>query len=165
MSASTYDQLHVLYRTLLVFATVGAVILSVGLVQFVYFERPGEETGVKAHVAGVYEYDAATGKTVGPDRSEFPRSAVFAAVVDWSSVPAKLMVDARWYDTFGSMRGYVGPGHPGDLAAAGSVIPVEVPPDLHFVLPGRYTFVVERLDASGVPVEVIGRRFVLVDRS
>jgi hypothetical protein len=41
---------------------------------------------------------------------------------------------------------------------------VEVPPGYHFVLPGRYTFVVERLK-DGVPVEVLGRRFVVVDRS
>jgi hypothetical protein len=164
LSATTYDQLHTLYRTLLVFATVGAIILSVGLVQFVYFERPGEETGVKARILGVYEYDLATMKTTGPDRSEFPRSDVFAAVVDWSSVPSQLVVDARWYDTFGSMRGEVGPGHATDLSGE-SVVPVEVPPDLHFVLPGRYTFVVERLDATGVPVEVLARRFVLVDRS
>ena len=164
MSATTYDQLHTLYRTLLVFATVGAVILSVGLVQFVYFERPGEETGVKARVAGVYQYDPATKKTIGSDRSEFPRSDVFAAVVDWSSVPSQLEVDARWYDTFGSMRGVVGPAPANELAGK-SVVPVQVPPDLHFVLPGRYTFVIERLDAGGVPVEVLARRFVLVDRS
>jgi hypothetical protein len=163
LSATTYDQLHTLYRTLLVFATVGAIVLSVGLVQFVYFERPGQETGVKAHIAGVYEYDPATTKTTGPDRSEFARSDLFAAVVDWSSVPSQLVVDARWYDTFGSMRGEVGPGHPTDLSTD-SIVPVEVPPDLHFVLPGRYTFVVERLDADGVPVEVLARRFVLVDR-
>jgi hypothetical protein len=43
------------------------------------------------------------------------------------------------------------------------VIPVEVPPGYHYVLPGRYTFVVERLK-DGVPVEVLGRRFVVVDR-
>jgi hypothetical protein len=164
LSATTYDQLHTLYRTLLVFATAGAVILSLGIVQFVYFERPGQETGVKARIVGVYQYDPTTKKTSGPDRSEFPRSGVFAAVVDWSSVPSQLVVDARWYDTFGSMRGEVGPGRPGDLAAE-SIVPVDVPQDLRFVLPGRYTFVVERLDRDGVPVEVLARRFVLVDRS
>ncbi len=163
MSTSSYDQLHTLYRMLLVFATAGAVILSIGLVQFVYFERPGEETGVKAHIVGVFQFDPVTMKTIGPDRSEFPRTDVFAAIVDWSSVPSQLVVGARWYDTFGSLRGEVGPGHPGDLTAY-SVVPVKVPPDLHFVLPGRYTFVVERLDEDGVPVEVLARRFVLVDR-
>src|SRR5690242_8436098 len=108
---------------MLVFATAGAIILSLGLVQFVYFERPGQETGVKARITGVYQYDPATKKTVGGDRSEFPRTDVFAAVADWSSVPASLMVDARWYDTFGSMRGLVGPGRAADLAAD-SVVPV-----------------------------------------
>ena len=44
------------------------------------------------------------------------------------------------------------------------MIPVEVPSGLHYVLPGRYTFVVERLE-DGVPVEVLGRRFVVVERS
>jgi len=162
LSATTYDQLRVLYRTLLVFATVGVVILSVGLLQFVYFERPGQETGVKAHIVGVFKYDPAGKQTAGPARSEFARSDVFAAVVDWSSLPANLVVDARWYDTFGSMRGVVGPAYANDLSAD-SIIPVEVPDNARFVLPGRYTFVVERIQ-DGVPVEVLGRRFVLVDR-
>jgi hypothetical protein len=163
LSAVAYDQLLVLYRTLLVFATIGVVILSIGLLQFVYFERPGEETGIKAHIVGVFEYDPGARKTSGPDRSEFPRADVFAAVVDWSSLPANLTVDARWYDTFGSMRGSVGPAHATDLGDE-SVIPVEVPEGFHYVLPGRYTFVVERLQ-DGVPVEVLGRHLVLVDRT
>jgi hypothetical protein len=163
LSAVGYDQLRVLYRTLLVFATVGVVILCVGLVQFVYFERPGEETGVKAHIVGVYEYNSESHQTLGSDRSEFPRTAVFAAVVDWSSLPSNLVVDARWFDTFGSMRGEAGPAQAADLASH-RVVPVEVPPDLHFVLPGRYTFVIERV-ADGVPVEVLARRFIVVDRS
>jgi len=162
LSATTYDQLRVLYRTLLVFATVGVVILSIGLLQFVYFERPGQETGVKAHIVGVFKFDPVSKQTAGPDRSEFARSEVFAAVVDWSSLPTNLVVDARWYDTFGSMRGVVGPAHSNDLSGQ-STIPVEVPDNAKFVLPGRYTFVVERIQ-DGVPVEVLGRRFVLVDR-
>ena len=164
MSAVGYDQLKVLYRTLLLFATVGVVILCIGLVQFVYFERPGEETGVKAHVIGVFRYDPTTKMTSGDDRSEFARSDDFAAVVDWTSLPANLVVDARWYDTFGSMRGQAGPAHPAELKSE-ATIPVEVPPDLRFVLPGRYTFVVERIGSDGVPVEVLGRRFVVVDRT
>ena len=163
MSSVTYDQLNVLYRTLLVFATVGVVILAIGLVEFVYFEPPGQASGIKAHIAGVFQYDPATGKTVGPDRSEFPRAEEFAAQVDWSSLPAGLVVDARWYDSFGSIEGQVGPGIPSDLAPH-TLIPVEVPQGYHYVLPGRYTFVVERF-SGGVPVEVLGRRFVVVDRS
>ena len=162
MSSVTYDQLRVLYRTLLVFATVGGVILSIGLVEFVYFERPGEASGIKAHIVGVYQYDPNTKQVVGPDRSEFPRTGEFAAVVDWASLPQSLVVDARWYDSFGALEGQVGPGSPSDLSSH-SVIPVEVPPGFHYVLPGRYTFVVERIK-DGVPVEVLARRFVVVDR-
>ena len=91
------------------------------------------------------------------------RTVEFAAVVDWSSIPSNLIVDARWYDSFGSIEGQVGPGTAADLAND-TVIPVEVPQGYHYVLPGRYTFVVERL-SDGVPVEVLGRRFVVVDRS
>jgi len=162
LNATTYDQLKVLYRTLLVFATVGAVILAIGIVQFVYFEPLGQTTGVQARIVGVYQYDPATKTTIDGDRSEFPRTGEFAAKVDWSSLPNNLIVDARWYDSFGSLRGQVGPGSPSSLADK-SVIPVDVPPGFHFVLPGRYTFVVERIK-NDVPVEVLGRRFVLVDR-
>ena len=162
MNATTYDQLKVLYRTLLVFATVGAVILAIGIIQFVYFEPLGQTTGVQARIVGVYQYDPATKTTIDGDRSEFPRTEEFAAKVDWSSLPNNLSVDARWYDSFGSLRGQVGPGSPSSLADK-SVIPVDVPPGFHFVLPGRYTFVVERIK-NDVPVEVLGRRFVLVDR-
>jgi hypothetical protein len=159
---STYDQLRTLYRTLLVFATVGVVILAVGLVEFVYFEPPGQTSGAKAHIVGVFQYDPTTHQTVDGDRTEFPRSAVFAAVVDWTSIPDNLTVEARWYDVFGSVQGHVGPGKPSQLTEQ-NIVPVLVPPGFHYVLPGRYTFVVERLD-NGIPVEVLGRRFVLVDR-
>jgi hypothetical protein len=160
---ATYDQLRVLYRTLLVFATVGAAILAIGVVEFAYFEPLFQSTGVKAHIEGVFAYDPATGKTQGPDRSEFPRSGQFAAVVDWSSLPGSFTVDARWYDSFGSLRGQVGPAKPSELADR-SVIPVLVPEGFRFVLPGTYTFVVERFQ-NGQPVEVLGRRFAHVDRS
>jgi hypothetical protein len=162
LSSASSDQLRTLYRTLLVFATVGVVILSIGLVEFVYYEPPGQTSGAKAHIVGVFQYDPNTKQVVGPDRSEFPRTGEFAAVVDWASIPSNLVVDARWYDSFGSLEGQVGPGTPPQLSGT-SVIPVEVPPGYHYVLPGRYTFVVERLK-DGVPVEVLGRRFVVVDR-
>jgi len=44
-----------------------------------------------------------------------------------------------------------------------SIVPVKVPQGLHHNLPGHYTFVVERLQ-GGVPVEVLARRLVLVER-
>lgn len=162
MNAVTHDQLRALYRTLLLFATVAVVILATGLVEFVYFEPPGQTSGARAHIVGVYRYDPATHQVSAKDQSEFARSDEFAAVVDWASIPNELTVDARWYDDFGTLRGSAGPDHPTDLAAH-SVVPVLVPDGYRYVLPGRYTFVVERL-SSGIPVEVLGRRFVLVDR-
>jgi hypothetical protein len=163
LGSVTDVQLRTLYRTLLVFATTGVVILAIGLVQFAYFERPGQASGVQANIVGVYKYDPAAAQTVGPDRAEYARSEQFAAVVDWSSIPSNLTVDARWYDSFGSIEGEVGPETPSQLADH-KVVPVQVPQGYHYVLPGRYTFVVERLE-GGVPVEVLGRRFVLVDRA
>jgi len=84
LSSVTYDQLRVLYRTLLIFATVGTVILAIGLIEFVYYEPPGQSSGIKAHIVGVYAYDPGTKQVNGPDRSEFPRAGEFAAVVDWA---------------------------------------------------------------------------------
>ena len=163
MPTAPYDQVRTLYRTLLVFATVAVLILAVGLVEFVYFEPPGQTSGAKARIAGVFAYDAARGSVSGTDRSSFSRTEAFAAVVDWSGLPPDLSVDARWYDTFGSVVGRVGPSTPARLGAV-STIPVITPPGLHHNLPGHYMFVVERLK-DGVPVEVLARRFVLVERS
>ena len=42
--------------------------------------------------------------------------------------------------------------------------PIALPTNLKHNLPGQYLFVVERW-ANGVPVEVLARRIVLVDRS
>ncbi len=163
MSAITYDQLRTLYRTMLVFATVGVLILIAGLIEFVYFEPPGQASGVAAHVAGVFAYDSSTGETSGSDRSEFPRTQQFAAVVDWSSLPDNITVDAKWFDAFGDIVGKAGPGTPSELAGH-RIVPVVVPPGFHHSLPGRYEFVVERIK-GGFAVEVIGRRFVVVQRT
>jgi hypothetical protein len=162
VSVAPYDQILTLYRTLLVFATVGVVILSVGLVEFVYFEPPGQTTGATAHIAGVFAYDPKTGSTHGPDRTTFARTEQFAAAVDWSQLPPDIVVDARWFNSFGSAVGAVGPATPAELGPQ-STVPVIVPPGLHHSLPGHYTFVVERLK-DGRPVEVLGRRIVLVER-
>jgi hypothetical protein len=162
VSVTPYDQILTLYRTLLVFATVAVLILGVGLVEFVYFEPPGQATGKTAHIVGVFEYDPATRATHGPDRTTFARTDEFAAVVDWSQLPPDLMVDARWFNSFGSIVGRAGPGTAAELGPQ-STVPVIVPPGLHHSLPGHYTFVVERLK-DGQPVEVLARRIVLVER-
>jgi hypothetical protein len=161
--AAPYDPVRTLYRTLLIFDVVAILILAAGLVEFLYFEPPGQQTGLKATIAGVYQYDPATNKTFGSDRSTFTRTQLIAAVVDWSSLPSNVTVDARWYDNFLSLVGSVGPGTPAQLANQ-SIVPIALPKTLKANLPGQYMFVVERW-ANGVPVEVLARRIVLVERS
>lgn len=163
MRAASNDPVRKLYRALLVLAAVGIVILAAGLVEFLYFEPPGQTTGAKAHVVGVYRFDPATQKTSGPDQSSFARSQIFAAVVDWSSLPQNITVDARWYDSYEVVVGHVGPGSPAQLAGK-TAVSVAVPAGLKYNLPGQYIFVVERL-SGGIPVEVLARRIVLVERT
>jgi hypothetical protein len=160
---AAYDPVRSLFRTLLVFDVVAILILAVGLGEFIYFEQPGQSTGVNATVVGVYQFDPTSGKTSGPDRSTFGRAELFAAVVDWTALPQDITVDARWYDSFETVVGHVGPATPAQLANQ-STVPVNVPKGLKYNLPGHYLFVVERF-ANGVPVEVLARRIVLVERS
>ena len=162
LRAAPYDPVRSLYRALLFFDIVAIVILAIGLGEFLYFEPPGQSTGVKATITGVYKYDPTTHTTSGPDRRIFARTEQFAAVVDWTSLPQNTTVDARWYDGFEAMVGRVGPGTPPQLAGE-TTVPVAVPAGLKHNLPGQYVFVVERLD-NGVPVEVLARRIVFVER-
>lgn len=148
---------------MLLFATVGVVILAVGLLEFVHFEPPGQTSGIKAQILGVYLYDEATGATSGPDKSEFSRTDQIASVVDWSSIPSNLIVDAKWIDSFGDLVGRVGPASPAELTGQ-MIVPIVVPKGYHHILPGHYTFVIERIQ-YGIPVEVLGRRIILVDRN
>jgi hypothetical protein len=161
--AATYDPVRTLYRTLLVFDIVAILILAIGLGEFLYFEPPGRHTGLTATIVGVYQYDPTSNKTFGPDRSSFTRTQLFAAAVDWKSLPPNITVDARWYDSFEAIVGRVGPGTPAQLANE-TVVPVGVPTNLKHNLPGQYLFVVERLE-NGIPVEVLARRIVIVERS
>ena len=160
--AAPHDPVRSLYRALLWFDIVAIIILAIGLGEFIYFEPPGQSSGVKATIAGVYQYDPATHTTSGPDRRIFARSEQFAALVDWSSLPQNITVDARWYDGFEAIVGRVGPGTPAQLVAH-TIVPVAVPAGLKHNLPGQYVFVVERLQ-NDVPVEVLARRIVLVER-
>jgi len=161
--AAPYDPVRTLYRTLLLFDIVAILIMAAGVAEFLYFEPPGQHTGIKATIAGVYQYDPTTNKTFGPDRSTFTRTQLFAAVVNWESLPPDITVDARWYDNFESIVGSVGPGTPAQLANQ-PIVPIALPTNLKHNLPGQYIFVVERW-ANGIPVEVIARRIVLVERS
>jgi hypothetical protein len=161
--AAPYDPVRTLYRTLLIFDIVAILILATGLAEFLYFEPPGQQTGLTATVVGIYQYDPATNKTFGPERSTFTRTQLFAAVVDWKSLPPNITVDARWYDSLESIVGSVGPGTPAQLENQ-PIVPIALPTNLKHNLPGQYIFVVERW-ANGIPVEVIARRIVLVERS
>jgi hypothetical protein len=161
--ATPYDPVRTLYRALLVFDIVAILILAIGLGEFLYFEPPGQTTGLKATIPGVYQYDPTTQTTSGPDRRTFLRTEQFAAVVNWASLPQNITVDARWYDSFEAIVGRVGPGTPAELAGQ-TIVPVGIPAGLKHNLPGQYVFVVERLE-NGVPVEVLARRIVLVERS
>lgn len=138
---------------------VGLVVLSIGLAQFIHFEPPGQRTGLRADITGIYSYDVRTHQTAGPARDHFRTDEPFAAVVDWSGVPAELVVGARWFSGgFAIDAGGIGPARSAELAAGGPV-PVNVGADRF--PPGRYQIVVERF-ARGRPVEVIARRSVLV---
>ena len=151
-----------MYRLQLGFGVVAILILVVGLVEFVHFEPFNQASGSRAHIVGVFKYDSNTMTTSGPDSSDFPRTQPFAAVVDWSPLPAGISVDARWINGFGEVVGRAGPGTPDQLASQ-TVVPVRVPQGLTRNLPGHYIFVIERMQ-DGQPVEVLARRIVLVDR-
>jgi hypothetical protein len=161
--ATPYDPVRTLYRALLVFDVVAILILAIGLGEFLYFEPPGQTTGVKATIVGVFQYNPATHSTSGSDRTTFARTDEFAAVVDWSTLPQNITVDARWYDSFEAIVGRVGPGTPAQLATQ-TTVPVGAPAPQQHNLPGQYVFVVERLQ-NGVPVEVLARRIIVVERS
>ncbi len=160
--AAPGDPVRTLYRTLLVYTAVSMLIFVAGLAEFAYFEPFGQHSGIKAYIVGVYQYDPDHKTTSGPDSNAFPRTGLFAAAVDWSSLPKDVVVDARWYDSFGNVVGSAGPGTPDQLASQ-MIVPVHLTPPFHHLLPGHYTFVVER-DEGGLPVEVVGRRIVLVQR-
>ena len=162
VAAGPRDPVFTLYRTLLAYGAVAILILLAGAAEFIYFEPFGKPAGVTVHIAGVYRYDPATHKTLGPDQRTFTRSDSFAAVVDWSGLPDSITVQAIWYDAFQNVVGGVGPGRPSELSAD-TVIPAKVAEGLKYHLPGQYIFAVERLDGN-LPVEVLGRRIVLVER-
>ena len=156
------DPVTALYRTLLVFAAVGILILVAGLAEFAYFE-PFNPSGLHARIVGVYHYDPTTHKTSGPDQRVFSRSDQFAAVVDWSGLPDSISVQAIWFDSFENIVGSAGPDTPSALQDE-TTIPAEIQKNLKFHLPGQYIFAIERV-SGGQPVEVLARRIVEVQRA
>jgi hypothetical protein len=161
--AAAADDVRPLYRTILALGALAVLILLLGAVEFIYFEPFGQRTGNQAHIVGVFAYNPRTGETSGRDQSTFSRDEDLAAVVDWSSLPSELVVGARWYDSFADIVGSAGPAPAGQLAGH-QVVPVQAPRSGERNLPGHYLFVVERY-SNGQPVEVLGRRVVLVERT
>jgi hypothetical protein len=162
VGASANDPVNTLYRILLTYGVIAVLILIAGAAEFAYFEPFSKSSGLKVHVVGVFEYDPATHQTSGPDQRMFSRRDSFAAVVDWSGLPKDITVRAVWFDSFENVVGGVGPGHPFELASS-TIIPALVPQGLKYHLPGQYIFAVERFSGN-LPVEVLARRIVLVER-
>jgi hypothetical protein len=157
------DDFRLLYRTMLGLGAVGVVILALGLATIVRFAPPGQRTGYRAHVVGVFAYDTGSGRVGGPPMTRFHRDQTFAARVDWERLPPGMVVAAHWYDSLDSEVGSVGPAPAADLAGQGALVPVRTPPDLHANLPGTYLLVVVRY-AGGQPVELLGSESVVVLR-
>lgn len=160
MSGRT-DEILPLYRAIRLVGVLALLILGVGALEFLSFEPPGQATGTVARIEGIYRYDAARDAVSGPALERFGRAEPFAAVVDWSSIPAGTRVAARWFDSFGEVVGQAGPGPAEAMSRA--AVPVALPRGLKQNIPGTYLFVIERI-AHGQPVEVLARRLVEVER-
>ena len=153
------DEIQPVFRLLVALGVAGVVILAIGLAQFVHYEPPAQRTGQAVKISGVYDYDVKTGKTFGSNKDHFRTNEPFAAAVDWSSLPPDLVVGANWFSgCFSLDSGGVGPARAADLRER-SVVPVNR--GIQRFPSGRYEFVVERY-AGGRPVEVLGRRSIVV---
>lgn len=155
------DDLGPLYRAIRLLGAAAVLILALGLVDYLAFEPLGQHSGLSARIQGVYHYDPSTNQTGGADHSRFSATEDFAAVVDWSSLPAGVVVGAGWSNALGTEVGGVGPKPAGQMTDQDRTVPVKVPHGLTRSIPGRYLFVVERF-RGGQPVEVLARRQVLV---
>jgi hypothetical protein len=157
------ESLRPLYRVMLTLGVVALVILGLGLVTIFRFAPPGQATGLKVRIVGVYPYDPAQHRITGGPSTHFNRDQPFAARVDWSGLPPDVVAGAHWYNALDEPVGGVGPAPARTLAANDVLVPVMTPPGLHANLPGQYTLVVVRY-SHGQPVELLGRAVVLVER-
>jgi hypothetical protein len=157
--AENADDTRPIFRLLVALGLAGIAILAVGLAQFITFEPPGQRTGQAVSIGGVYDYNIKTGAISGAAKDHFRTDEPFAAVVDWRSLPADLVVGGNWFSGgFALDAGGVGPARAADL---GERTVVAVNRGGRRFPAGHYEFVVERY-SSGRPVEVLGRRSVIV---
>ncbi len=155
------DDLSPLYWTMLGLGAGAVVILALGLLTLLHFAPPGQASGYRAHVVGVFPYDADSGQINGPSMTHFRRGQPFAARVDWDRLPPDMVVAARWYDSLESEVGRVGPAPAARLAEREALVPVRTAAEFHANLPGSYTLAVVRY-AGGRPVELLARDSVVV---
>ena len=161
---SQRDDFRPLYRTMLALGVAAVVILVLGFLFFLRAAPPGQATGLRARVQGVYAYDTHTGRIHGRASTTFAPNQPFAARVDWSSLPPTVTVGAHWYNSLEQELGGVAPRTAGDLARQGTVVVETLPRSGTENLPGEYTMVVVRY-AHGRAVELLGRTSVLVVRT
>lgn len=159
------DDLRPLYRIMLALGLVSALIMALGFALLLRFAPPGQHSGYRAHVNGVYEYDPTTRSITGSATTRFHRDQPFAASVDWKTLPAGMLVSARWTD---SLDDEVGATQPtpvpaGRLAGENALVPVRASREFRANLPGRYTLTVVRYD-RGQPVELLATARVTVLR-
>jgi hypothetical protein len=161
--ADVQEDIRPLYRTMLLLGLVAILILALGFAVLLRFAPPGQRSGYRAHVVGVFAYDPDTGTPVGTPMTRFHRQQPFTAQVDWSDLPAAMVVGARWTDSLDDEVGTVGPQPAGGLAANGVLVPVKTPAGFNANLPGTYTLTVVRY-AGGQPVELLASATVVVLR-
>jgi hypothetical protein len=157
----TREDFRPLYWTMLGLGLVAVLILALGVLTLLHFAPLGQHSGYRAHVVGVFPYDARSGQIDGPPMTHFRRDQPFAAQVDWNQLPAGMVVGGRWYDSLESEVGSIGPAPAGQLAAREALVPVTIAPERHANLPGSYTLYIVRY-SNGHPVEPIDTENVVV---
>jgi hypothetical protein len=158
-----FEDLRPLYRIMLALGVVGVLILALGFVVLLRFAPPGQRSGYRAEVVGVFACDPASCQPSGHPMTRFHRNQRFIAEVDWSDLPRNMVVGARWTDSLDDDVGTLPPESAGTLADDATLVPVNTPKQFHENLPGLYTLTVVRY-ARGQPVELLARTSVVVLR-
>ena len=161
---SQRDDFRPLYRTMLGLGMVAVLILAFGFLFFLRVAPPGQATGLRVRIDGVYAYNPSTKRIHGSPATTFPPDQPFAARVDWSSLPPTARVGAHWYNALEQEIGGVAPSLAGDLARQGTLVAERVPQSGADNLPGQYTMVVARYSKNQA-VDLLGRTSVLVERT